>query len=111
MSPSSGNVQRFAAEAREHLAVMTTALIALERGDDPRPHIEALLRSAHSIKGGAGITGYRTIEQIAHAMETAVENVRDGRVSPSPETIDTLLFVLDRIMSMVDDLEHSGSAD
>ncbi len=91
---------------------MTGALIALERGDeDPRSRIEQLLRSAHSIKGGAGFTGRRKIEELAHAMETALENVRDGRVPATPEAIDALLSSLDRVGGMIDDLEQSDDVD
>ena len=79
MSSESTNSDRFVIEAREHLAVMSAALIALERGtDDPRARIEQLLRATHSVKGGAGFTGHRKIEQLTHAMETALENVREG---------------------------------
>jgi two-component system chemotaxis sensor kinase CheA len=107
-----GYVQRFVVEAREHLAGMTAALMALERGEpDPRAHVEQLLRSAHSIKGGAGFTGRRKIEQLAHSIETAVENIRDGRIAATPEAIDTLLGALDRIAGMIDDLDHSDEVD
>jgi two-component system, chemotaxis family, sensor kinase CheA len=107
--------QRFVAESREHLATMTAALIALERegegGENTRAQIEQLLRSAHSIKGGAGFTGRQKIEQLAHTMETAVENLRDGRIKATADVIDALLAALDRIGGMVDDPEHSDAAD
>ena len=95
-------------EAREHLAHMTSALMAIERGEsDPAMPVAELLRSTHSLKGGAGFSGLANIEKLAHAMETAVENIRDGRVPAAPEVIDILLFALDRITALVDDIEHS----
>lgn len=104
--------QRFVVEAREHLAAMTAALIALERGDaDPRARVEQLLRAAHSVKGGAGFTGRRNVERLAHALETAIENVREGRIAASAEAIDAMLAVLDRVGGMIDDLEHSDEVD
>jgi two-component system chemotaxis sensor kinase CheA len=120
MSQDSGFSQRFVTEAREHLAVMSAAMIALERdgggqggdrGDGAHPLIEQLLRAAHSIKGGAGFTGRRNIQQLAHAFETAVECIRDGRVSRGPEAVDTLLAALDRITALVDDADRSDEAD
>ena len=112
MAADATSDQRFVAEAREHLAAMTAALIALERGDaDPRAHVEQLLRSSHSIKGGAGFIGRRRIEQLAHAMETAVEHIRDGRAPALADSIDALLAALDRVSAMVDDVEHSDDAD
>ncbi len=112
MSIEPGYSQRFIVEAREHLASMTSDLIALERGEDePGAHFERLLRSAHSIKGGAGFTGRRQIEQLAHAVETVLERVRDGRMLPTADVIDTLLSALDRLGALVDDLEHSDRAE
>jgi chemotaxis protein histidine kinase CheA len=40
--------------------------------------IEQLLRASHSIKGGAGFTGRRNIEKLAHAFEEAIGTIRDG---------------------------------
>lgn len=91
---------------------MATAMVELERDDaDPQALVERLLRAAHSIKGGAGFIGRRNLQRLAHALEEALENIRDARVARSPEVFDTLLAVLDRISAMVDDVEHSDDAD
>lgn len=112
MSRDANQQQRFVAEAREHLASLTAAIVELERGAaDPGEQVARILRSAHSLKGGAGFSGLGNIERLAHAMETAVENIRDGRVAASPEAIDTLLFSLDRLSALVDDAEHSDETD
>ncbi len=112
MSTEPHHSQRFVVEAREHLADMTSRLIALERNEgEPQAHFEQLLRCAHGIKGGAGFTGWKKIEQLSHAMETVFENIRDGRISPTSDVIDTLLSALDRVGAMMDDLEHSNEAD
>ena len=112
MSTEPSHKQRFVVEAREHLAGMTSSLMALERGEgDARAHFERLLRSAHSIKGEAGFSGRNKVEQLAHVMETALEHIRDGSCSPTAEVIDILLSALDRLSVLVDDLEHSEEAD
>lgn len=112
MASDSTHRERFIIEAREHLAVMTAALIALERREgDARGCIERLLRSSHSIKGGAAFTGRAKVEQLAHRMETALENLRDGHVPTNAEAVDILLAVLDRITAMIDDLDHSDETD
>jgi two-component system chemotaxis sensor kinase CheA len=103
---------RFLVEAREHLSGLTAAIVTMERGEaDPAGHVAQILRLAHSLKGGAGFSGLTTIERLAHAMETALENIRDGHVAVGADVIDALLFALDRIGAMVDDVEHSQSAD
>lgn len=103
---------RFVAEAREHLAGMSIALLSLEKSTDNRESLlSQLLRSAHSIKGGAGFSGFRKIEELSHAMETAVEKIRDVQTAPGAEVIDALLGAFDRIAAMVDDPEHSSEMD
>lgn len=112
MSQNATASHRFIVEAREHLAAMSSAMIALERNQgDPHDVIEQLLRAAHSIKGGAGFIGRRNIERLAHAMEEVIENVRDGTVPRNSAVVDTLLATLDRIMAMVDGLDHSDETD
>jgi two-component system chemotaxis sensor kinase CheA len=112
MSHESGVTQRFVTEAREHLGAMTSAMIAMERNEGgPQQFIEQLLRAAHSIKGGAGLTGLRNIERLAHAFESAVENLRDAKLDRTPEVIDTLLAAMDRIAVLVDDVDGSEMAD
>jgi two-component system chemotaxis sensor kinase CheA len=104
--------QRFVVEAREHLARMTSAIMALERGDEGyADHLEELLRATHSLKGGAGFSGLSKVERLAHSMETAVENIRDGSTAPTHDVVDVLLFALDRVGALVDDAEHSEGAD
>ena len=104
--------EKFSAEAIEHIAEVTAALMALERGDvDARLHIERSLRAAHSIKGGAGLVGLRTLESVAHAVETVIEDLRDGRLALTPSTTDRLLAAVDRMGAMVNDLDHSDQAD
>lgn len=99
-------------EAREHLALMTSAIMSLERGDTGHAErLEELMRATHSVKGGAGYSGLGKIERLAHSMETAVENIRDGLTAPTQEVVDVLLFALDRISALVDDAEHSEDAD
>jgi two-component system chemotaxis sensor kinase CheA len=110
--PEGSFLERFLAEAKEHLATISAAMIALEKSPaEPRQTVEPLLRAAHSIKGGAAFSGRRNIEQLAHAMEEVAERIRDGELSAGPETIDTLLHVVDRITALVDDLEHSDQVD
>jgi len=112
MPADSGQHQRFVVEAREHLAALSAAIVELERGaSNPGEQVAQILRAAHSLKGGAGFSGLATIERLSHAMETAVENIRDGQVAVSAEAIDSLLFALDRLGALVDDLEHSNEAD
>ncbi|MEW6253964.1 MAG: Hpt domain-containing protein, partial [Planctomycetota bacterium] len=105
-------VQQFVLEARDALARMTSAVMALERGaPDFAAQLDELLRATHSVKGGAGFSGLTTIAQLAHALESAVENLRGVNTAPPAEVIDHLLFAMDRLAALIDDAAHSAGAD
>jgi two-component system chemotaxis sensor kinase CheA len=107
----------FVGEAKEHLANIADDLLALEQAGAGRPdeasryRIDRLLRAVHSVKGGAGFFGCRTIGRLAQAMEAVLERLRDGGLLPEPAVIDTLLAGADRILALLDDVEHSNDAD
>jgi two-component system chemotaxis sensor kinase CheA len=73
--------------------------------------IHRLFRAMHSIKGGAGYLGRRTIEQLAHRLETILGRLQKGSLPVSPALIDVLLAGVDRIQALTDDLDNSDHAD
>ena len=58
----------FSAEAREHLQTISSAILELER-DPASPVLDAIRRTAHSLKGSAGSLGLGDVEMLAHALE------------------------------------------
>lgn len=73
--------------------------------------IQRLFRAMHSIKGGAGYLGKRTIEQLAHKLETIFGRLQKGTLPVAAALIDVLLAGADRIQSLTDDLDNSDKAD
>jgi two-component system, chemotaxis family, sensor histidine kinase and response regulator PixL len=60
---------QFLDEAQEYLRTLESALLGLaSRRIDPE-EINAALRAAHSIKGGAGMMGFGVLSQLAHRLE------------------------------------------
>lgn len=104
----------FVTQAREHLTVLESLLLALEKrtgSSDSREQVDACLRLVHSLKGDAGFLGFTAVRTLANAMETALESLREGQTSYSVPTIEVLLTARDRLASLVDDLQHSNEAD
>ncbi|MEN9234829.1 MAG: response regulator [Gloeomargarita sp. GMQP_bins_120] len=62
----------FAQEAQELLQELETGLLTLRQHPDI-PHIHALMRAAHSLKGGAATVGWGVIQVIAHRLENALQ--------------------------------------
>ncbi|HEY1214957.1 MAG TPA: Hpt domain-containing protein, partial [Bryobacteraceae bacterium] len=94
-------LQDFVVEAREHLGVMETQLLALEQNpDDPEP-THACFRAIHTIKGVAGFLELDTVREVAHEGETLLDELRNGRLPVTPALIDTLLQTADFLQGEV----------
>lgn len=86
------------AESEERLVTMESAILDLERRPDSEAPIEALQRDAHTLKGNAGIFGFDSIAQLAHAFEDALAAVKAGIRNRQPadkEAISALLKGVD----------------
>ena len=66
----------FLEEATEHLAEMSSALLALEKDLGAAEPIDVAFRMAHSIKSMAASLGYDSITEVAHALEDHMEGIR-----------------------------------
>ena len=103
----------FIVESREHLAVFEQSLLSLERaanGEESRTLIQRGLRAVHSLKGDSGFLGFVRIRELSHAMESLLEDYRDGATLPSTAIVEALLVARDRLAALVEDLDHSHAA-
>ncbi len=50
-------------------------------------------------------------EHLAHSLENVMELVRNRALVPTAETVDLLLRSCDQLKSLINDLDHSNSAD
>src|SRR6202008_5176467 len=71
----------FRVEAETQALVLTTGLLALERDPTLADQLEACMRAAHSLKGGARIVGLTVGVRVAHAMEDCFVAAQQGQVT------------------------------
>lgn len=91
----------FIEEASEHLETLENGFMQLEKTPDDSELLNAIFRSAHTIKGSSGTVGLPEIANFTHAMEEILESLRCGELSPDKQMISTLLEALDMIKEMV----------
>ena len=55
----------------------------LENGfqDRDNPDFTALLRAAHSLKGGAGLASLSSLQQLAHKLEDVLVGLQQGNIA------------------------------
>jgi two-component system chemotaxis sensor kinase CheA len=74
-------------ECSELLTELEEQFAAIEEGERDADRLNAVFRSIHSIKGGAGAFGFTGLVGFAHAYETLLDYVRDGRVEMSDDVV------------------------
>jgi two-component system chemotaxis sensor kinase CheA len=91
----------FEAECAEHLQTLDEGLLRLEAHPSDPKLLEALFRSAHSLKGSARMLGLADIEAISHIFEDELGAARRGTVALNAETADRLYAGVDAMRKLV----------
>lgn len=102
-------LSEFLTETSENLAVLDVELVKLERNPNDMELLGNIFRLVHTVKGTCGFLGLPRLESVAHAGENILGKLRDGELVASPEAITAVLECLDRIRSIMGDLEANGS--
>ena len=77
----------FEQEAQEHLQSITRLTTHLSASPDDREAIQELRRAFHTIKGAAGVIGYRAASRVAHRMEDLLDRLYEGTALLTPEVL------------------------
>jgi len=110
---SSRQLEKFRAtffeECADRLGELEDILDALNDADKntQAEMLDALFRSVHSIKGGAGAFDFITIVDLSQALEAALDHVRAGKVSLSKNVIGIIIEGRDLLAETVES-EKSG---
>ena len=75
--------QTFFEECSEALQQIEVGLTDLREGSGSDDTINAVFRSVHSVKGGAGIFGFEDLVGFAHVFETVLDAMRSGQMAAS----------------------------
>jgi two-component system chemotaxis sensor kinase CheA len=103
--------QSFREEAREILVDLESALLELNENRADQELIGRIFRGLHTIKGSGAMFGFDDLAAFTHNLETAFDEVRNGRLQVTPELIDLTLSALDQIRAMVEEGAGGPSAD
>jgi len=93
--------QAFVQESAEQLESMEDTLLLLERNPGDPEAINTLFRSAHTIKGAAGVTECDFIVAFTHILENVLDVLRDGDIQVSPDLIALLLQCKDHMGALL----------
>lgn len=87
-------IKEFLAEAEDILESVSRSLLSLDEersAGGPAPDaINGLFRSVHSFKGLAGVFGLKPPADLAHKLETLLDEMRLGKIALSNDVMDVL---------------------
>ncbi len=104
-------LQDFMVEAGELLDRLNEQLVQLERSPDDKDLLNAVFRSFHTIKGGAGFLKINSLVDICHRAEDVFNVLRQGQRRVDGELMDSVLQVLDVLNGMFDQLRAGIEPD
>lgn len=103
--------QVFFEETAEHLATMESLLLALDVADPAMDDLNAIFRSAHSIKGGAGTFGFNDMTEVTHILENLLDRLRKQEMKLTDEMVNVFLEAGDVIHMQLDAHRGEGEVD
>lgn len=116
MTSSGGVSAEFVAEAQEIVDALGRDLIAAEQETRDKPGAEVdpdrvnnLFRSAHSLKGLAGMFGLDALSRLAHDLESVLDGMRLGKVRFDAPALDVLFAAVERAGTLI--AEASSGVD
>ncbi len=101
MNPSYNPAEVFLQEAEELLAQVEEIALEIGSGPDSTEKLNRLFRVFHTIKGSGSMFGFTAVAEFTHHVETALDEVREGRLGVSPELVALILAARDHIVSLL----------
>ena len=98
-------------EAEELLAEMEKLLLAIDLAAVHKEQIDAIFRTAHSIKGGAATFGLSDITGLTHVLESMLDGLRTGALAMSAAHVDAFLAAKDVLVILVQGHRHGTQID
>ncbi|EMI5489901.1 chemotaxis protein CheA [Providencia stuartii] len=103
--------QTFFDEADELLRDMEQHLLELDPFDPDSEQLNAIFRSAHSIKGGAATFGFTQLQNTTHALENLLDKARHDELTLTPDIIDVFLDAKDVMASQLEAYKNDSLPD
>lgn len=98
----------FIEEAKEHLQTLEQGILQLATSVQDTETVNEMFRAAHSVKGGAAMLGYTSIQKTAHRLEDSFKILKDNPVDVDRKLETLFLNGYDHLQDLIDRLENSA---
>ena len=97
----------FIEEAKEHLQTLEQGILNLSTSVQDAEMVNAMFRAAHSVKGGAAMLGYSSIQKTAHRLEDSFKILKENPVNVDQKLESLFLTGCDHLQDLIERLENS----
>ena len=101
----------FFEESAELLGEMERLLLELDVGAPSKDDLNAIFRTAHSIKGGAGTFGFTEITETTHILESLLDKLRTDKLTLRSEMVDVFLKACDVLKMQLAGRQYQSEVD
>ncbi len=98
----------FLEEATEYLNTIESGMLGLANAHVDKKQMDAVLRAAHSIKGGAAMMGFQALSDLAHSLEDFFKVLKTQQHPIETELESLLLSALDHMRQVIS-FNHQGT--
>ncbi|HBZ06363.1 chemotaxis protein CheA [Massilia haematophila] len=103
--------QVFFDEAEELLAEMERLLLAVDLAAPDAEDLNAIFRTAHSVKGGASTFGITDMSEVTHVLESLLDRIRKGEMALTSQHVDAFLAAKDTLKMQLDGHRNGAAVD
>lgn len=101
----------FFEETDTYLGTLNDDVLKLEGNPEDIEVLNAIFRSAHTLKGMAATMGYETMAKLTHQMENVFELLKNAEIKATHDTVTLIFNCLDTLSEIVEDLRAGGDGD
>jgi len=98
-------------EAEELLAEKERLLLAVDVAAPDPEDLNAIFRTAHSIKSGASTFGLTDMSEVTHVLESLLDRIRKGEMALTAEHVDAFLTAKDILKMQLDGHRNGAPVD
>jgi len=103
--------QVFFDEAEELLAEMERLLLAVDVAAPDPEDLNAIFRTAHSVKGGSSTFGLNDMTDVTHVLESLLDRLRKGEMALTGVHVDAFLAAKDILKMQLDGHRNGAPVD
>jgi len=104
-------LEAFVREGEEHVTNLNNALLELESEPGNEEAMDAIFRTAHTLKGNFGAMGFEDASNLAHAVEDLLDAMRQGDLEVTGDRMDRIFEGVDEIEACLDEIEANGEVE